>query len=723
MTPEQWTKAYEVFSEALDHAPEGRAQLVHELCGGDEFLLSRVLSLLEMHERKATVLDLTDPSRAPGPVDIPQRIGPYRVIRQVGAGGHGAVYEALREDGQFEQRVAIKLLHPTATHAAAVRRFLRERRLLAALEHPNITRLLDGGVTENGLPYFAMEFVEGRNLIDYCAHHQLSIRGRIGIFIEVCNTIDYAHKRLIVHRDLKPANILVDLNGRPRIIDFGIAKLMDTGPSEEDTLTGTVPFSPAYASPEQLRGEPLAISMDVYSLGVLLFELLSGKRPFGGSPASPEESMRRTLFEEPERLSTTAADPAQRKLLEGDLDAICAKALNKDPAFRYGSVGEFARDLQAHLDHVPIAARRSQRLYTLKRTAAKFRWTIAAVLLVVLSLSSGLWAVMTSDSKMRRNYDASRRSLRTLLGYAGRADLPLDVRGALWSSIMEYRHLLDEEADKDANSAAERIDITSTLAGLMGEPFAENLGQHGSAEQFASEAIRYAQEAGQRFPERPDFLEKETRAWFLLGDILTGARKWEGALEAYAHASVLLRTVAGRNPARQDMWGLLTVADSMRGDILLKMGRHEEALRIQQDVLLRRYSIARSQDTPDIRHGIASALLSLGNAQLAHSQIEAALDSFAKAAKGFEEVAPHYRDPSYAWASAVTARIREGDAWLESGDRRKSAAAWNAALEIANRLHLAEPTSALALGNLNEVRKRVGLAPIASRKGSPDPRL
>ncbi len=399
MSADYWNKAQALFEAALDLDEAERAPFIDNACKGDDALRRDVLSLLEADAGAHSLLDgvaleavdLEDAFSFEG-----QQVGPYRLLRRIGQGGMGAVYLAERVDGQFEQRVALKLIKRGMDSEQILRRFQSERQILARLEHPNIARLLDGGLTDDGRPYFAMEYVEGEPIDQYCDARRLRIDERLELFVTVCKAVLHAHARLVVHRDLKPENILVaeDEAGRPvvKLLDFGIAKLLE----DEDeglTRTGMAVMTPAYASPEQVRGEVVSTSTDIYSLGVVLYELLTGLRPYevtSGSPAAAQA----IVTAEPERPSTavskaTSADESLsqlrgmqperlRRRLSGDLDVICLKALRKEPERRYGSVEALEDDLHRHLTGLPVAARADTLGYRMQKFVARHRLGVGA---------------------------------------------------------------------------------------------------------------------------------------------------------------------------------------------------------------------------------------------------------------------------------------------------------------------------------------------------------
>lgn len=373
----------EIVSEALDMEPPARLAFVEEACVDDAELRREVLSWLASDEamddgfiakpvvpRRSESEDLADR----------QEIGPYRLLRRLGAGGMGVVYLAERRS-DFDQKVALKLILRGLENDEIVRRFHHERQILANLQHPNIARLLDGARTDDNLPYFVMEYVEGVPIDVYCKKHDVSVAGRLALFRKVCEAVAFAHRNLVVHRDIKPANILVTENGIPKLLDFGIAKLLNS--EAGDAKTGLLrPLTTEYASPEQLAYENVTTASDIYTLGVLLYELLVGQRPYAQQESNPQtllEATRRQLPAAP----SLAVDPTTglRRRLQGDLDAIVLKALRVEPEERYSSVEQLLDDLERHRQRLPVLARRGSWTYKTSKFVRRhsLRLTVAAV--------------------------------------------------------------------------------------------------------------------------------------------------------------------------------------------------------------------------------------------------------------------------------------------------------------------------------------------------------
>jgi non-specific serine/threonine protein kinase/serine/threonine-protein kinase len=402
VTSPRWEELQRVFDEAVERTAELRPAFVAQACGDDLELRRNVEALLRAHEAAGRFLEtpVGDETPTEGTDLVGRRVGPYTIAAEIGRGGMGTVYRARRDDDVYFKEVALKLLSGGARSALFVERFRRERRILARLEHPSIARLIDGGTTEDGYPYFAMEYVEGLPLDLHCARGGLDLRSRLDLFRAVCGAVAYAHRNLVVHRDLKPTNILVTSDGTPKLLDFGIAKLLapDEPGAPELTRTGMALMTPEYASPEQVAGGPVTTATDVYALGVLLYQLLAERRPYELGTRSPEEIARVVCHEEPPAPSAAVGAGADadrlRHALAGDLDTIVLKALRKEPERRYRSVDELSEDVRRHLDGRPVLARKDTLFYRTGKFVRRHRGAVAAAALVVLSLVGGLAATL-----------------------------------------------------------------------------------------------------------------------------------------------------------------------------------------------------------------------------------------------------------------------------------------------------------------------------------------
>ena len=417
MDSQRWQQVEAIFEAALELEPEKREDYVRSACGGDEELFTECMSLLAQDENPHSLL-AGESSQALGLLDELSyegtEVGAYRVIRKIGEGGMGLVFLAERADGQFAREVALKVIKRGMDSETILRRFQAEREIQARLTHPNIARLYDGGLTADGLPYFTMEYIDGEPIDRYCDRSRLSVDDRLKLFLIVCRAVTYAQQNLVVHRDLKPSNILITSDGTVKLLDFGIAKVLDQDSDQPHmtdlTRTGFRPLTPGYASPEQFRGEPITTATDVYSLGVVLYELLTARRPFDLSAMSPASLQKAVTTTDPGKPSSVVMRPIGRQAdavtpeaissqrgtlpdrlrrrLAGDIDTICLKALRTDPVNRYQSVDQFAEDIRRHLEGQPITARPDSLGYRTRKFLARHKASVSAAALVMVTIAA-----------------------------------------------------------------------------------------------------------------------------------------------------------------------------------------------------------------------------------------------------------------------------------------------------------------------------------------------
>ncbi len=407
---QHWQRVKTILADALERtSPENRTAYLESSCGGDTTLMREVEALLAQSTRSLDRLADETPvafmRQAPAQLSG-RRVGAYEVVREIGRGGMGAVYLAKRADGQFDKEVAIKLLKRGTDTDEILRRFRAERQILARLDHPNIARLLDAGTTEDGLPYFVMEYVEGVPITEYARRQQLSIAERLALFLKVCSAVEAAHEKQIIHRDLKPSNVIVRPDSEPKLLDFGIAKLL-AAPDDAMlvTITEQRRLTPACASPEQTRGEIVTPASDVYALGALFYELLTGVSPhrFSSAQPSPEEIACVICETEPLRPSAITLSVENRRRIRGDLDLIALAALRKEPERRYGSVAHLADDLRRHIAGRAINARKGSRSYRIGRFLRRHKLRIvAAVLFIAIGATTALLVFRFSSDAQKR---------------------------------------------------------------------------------------------------------------------------------------------------------------------------------------------------------------------------------------------------------------------------------------------------------------------------------
>lgn len=383
---ERWGEVDRIFEAVLDRSPGERTVFLRAFCAGDPALYREVERLLAADAWESVFLDRPADEVSglmAGEREEQQRLGPYRLLRAIGCGGMGTVFLAMRDDEQYERLVAVKILRSGLEDTDLRRRFLAERQILARLEHPNIARLYDGGSTEDGRPYLVMELIQGLPIDEYCDRHRQTVEQRLALFLRICSAVQYTHQNLLVHRDIKPANILVTPQGEPKLLDFGIAKLLEPAATADSlTRTGIRVMTPSYASPEQMKGEAITTASDVYSLGVLLYELLAGRSPYRVEEGveKPSRALSRSGKPLPEEIAAARGSRpvALRRRLAGDLDTIVLTALRTEPARRYESVARLSSDLERHLQDLPISARPNTLGYRMRKFVRRHRAALVA---------------------------------------------------------------------------------------------------------------------------------------------------------------------------------------------------------------------------------------------------------------------------------------------------------------------------------------------------------
>ncbi|HEX4595105.1 MAG TPA: protein kinase, partial [Bryobacteraceae bacterium] len=513
MTPESWRRVREILEQALEVAPDRRSVYLEEVCAGNATLRREVEALIAADEQAGTgflagsaVENSTELAAPEEPVSLAgARIGPYLVVEEIGHGGMGTVYRAVRADDQYRKQVAIKVVRGGLGDEFRLHRFKAERQILANLDHANIARLLDGGTTEEGLPYVVMEFIEGRPIDEYCDQGKLPVGERLKLFRTVCSAVAYAHQRLVIHRDIKPANILVTKDGEPKLLDFGIAKILDPDEAGVDqTVTVMRLMTPEYASPEQVRGETITTASDVYSLGVVLYGLLTGRRPYGRASRLVRDMVQAVIETEPEKPSASVTraetvtaqevsetrDEIPEKLqrrLRGDLDNIVLKALRKEPERRYASVEQFSEDIRRHLEGLPVIARPDTFFYRSSKFVKRHKAGVAAAVIVFVTLVAGLaitahetFIARTERAKAEARFNDVRKLANSLLFDVHDAIQTLPgatpARKLIVDRALQYLDALAKEAKGDLSLQRELGAAYEKVGDVQGGFRASNLG-------------------------------------------------------------------------------------------------------------------------------------------------------------------------------------------------------------------------------------------------------
>ncbi|HEX2269652.1 MAG TPA: serine/threonine-protein kinase, partial [Pyrinomonadaceae bacterium] len=524
LSPEVWKEIKRIFDAAVELAPPAQRAFLDSACP-DAATRREVERMLAADY--ATVLDhspLATHSFAEGARFEGRRIGRYRIVGEVGRGGMGAVFAAVRDDGEFEQKVAVKVILSGLNTDTIARRFRNERQILASLEHPNIARLLDGGMSDDGLPFYVMEFIEGEPIDEYCRTRNLSLHARLDLFRQVCAAVSYAHRRLIVHRDIKPSNILVTPAGEVKLLDFGIAKVVSqTNEGERGTATQLGLMTPAYASPEQFRGEQVTTATDIYSLGVVLYRLLTGQLPYNLNGLRLDQMLRLVCETEPPRPSHAIAEgsqiensPARTRRIEssgafqaettqnsqfairnpqalkGDLDNIVLKALKKEPDRRYESVEQFSEDVRRYLEELPVSARPDTFTYRASKFVKRNRVAVVAASLVFFALIAGIVGTTYQARAARRERERAEKRFEQVRKLANNvvfkyhdaiAGLPgaTATREMLVKDALEYLDNLSQDAQDNPDLAQELALTYLKIGNVQGETYRANLGDSAGA--------------------------------------------------------------------------------------------------------------------------------------------------------------------------------------------------------------------------------------------------
>lgn len=656
MDGRRWQRVRELFEQACELDPAERSAYLSKTCADEPDLQAEVESILAGSEASPTFLDTPAVQAFPelsGGTEAPpiagRRVGAYELVRLIASGGMGSVYLATRADRQYEKRVAIKLIKRHIVTPETLERFRLERQTLAGLQHPNIAALLDGGVTDDGLPYLVMEYIDGVPIDRYCDEHRLTVDERLELFRTVCSAVADAHRNLIVHRDLKPGNILVTTSGVPKLVDFGIAKALDpAGATRTANVTATAEriMTPEYASPEQIRGKPITTAGDVYSLGVVLYELLTGHRPYRPKSRMPHEIERAVCEDEPVKPSTVvrrppaAADDDQphrtapstqaicdarrlspdglRRRLAGDLDAIVLKAMRKEPDRRYASVERLAEDIRRHRVGLPVTARSDTFRYRATRFIRRHRVPVAAAVAVVAALLAGIVATTRESrianqarvvaQKQTRKAQRVNAFLNSMLASAQPAEKGKDVT---------VREILDNAAREIDTGLRDEPEVEADVRMTLGTTYRE-LGYLDQAETHLTAALEIRHRLfGDPHPSVAETLNAQ-------GLLAKTMGRYDQAERLYRRALDMRRSLLGEDHA--------DVAETMNnlGVLLKRKGQWDKAAELHRAALgiRRRLFGPRHRDVATSMTNLAAVLKHQARYDEAEQLYQEALDIF-----------------------------------------------------------------------------------------------
>jgi serine/threonine protein kinase len=702
-----WQRVKQILADALTREAGMRAAFLDQACAHDAELRREVESLLGSHERAGEYLSRgpgIDPARARAVLEHGEearRIGPYRVLGVIGRGGMGTVYRAVRDDDSFEKIVALKVVRGGAASEFVERRFRQERQILGRLQHPHIAAILDGGTTDEGQPYLVMEHVEGRPITAYCDERGLATRERLALFGPVCAAVQYAHQNLVVHRDLKPDNILVTADGAPKLLDFGIAKLLAAGVDPETAPTATLlpMMTPEYASPEQVRGEPVSTASDVYSLGVLLYELLAGQRPYSVRADSLEEIVRAVCDVEPPPPSNAATRaglaetlPARRRPrseLKGDLDTIVMRALRKEPWRRYASVQELWDDLRRYLDGRPVRARPVTLRYRASKFVRRHKAGVAAAALVVSSLLAAA-VITTREARIAaRRAQETRRLANSLVFEAFDAvkNVPgaTAARAVMVKTALEYLDRLSAQPGQDATQRLELSTAYVKLGDAQGLPEFANLGDTAGALQSYGKAMAIRERLAAEAPADPRAAQQvatiHNRIGRMLrarGDVLAALEHHRQALRIAEDAARGLGDVASRRRLVTGHWELCNA--------FVLMGDAGQALREARAGLAVARQLLAESPSADTRAVYAAPLECEGDALALQGDATGALARFLESSQVSQELASDDPLDAQSMLDAVNLDVKAGQALAALGRTAEARSRLDRAIQGAERL-------------------------------------
>ena len=752
MNTELWAQIREVFHAVVELPPAERASFLERSCP-DPAMRREVESLLKSHEDAGDLLEVPAlklcPDTPKNDADDPwigNSIGPYQVISRIGQGGMGTVYRAMRVDEHYVKQVAIKLVRAGFGGDQYLRRFKNERQIMASLDHPNIARLLDGG-TAKGVPYFVMEYIEGQRIDEYCDRLKLSTHERLKLFVHVCSAVQYAHQHLVVHRDLKPGNILITEEGVPKLLDFGIAKLLDPElflQTTALTMSQMKPMTPEFASPEQIRGEPVTTASDVYSLGVLLYRLLTGHSPYKLEGAPIHEVARAISESEPVRPSLvidqvaeeTGADGRAIKLtpetvsltregqpdtlrhrLEGDLDNILLKALRKEVARRYASVEQFAEDIQRHLDGLPVLARKDTIRYRTVKFVKRHRMGVAAAALVAFSLIAGIVATSwqahiarVEKAKAEERFNDVRQLANSLIFDVDNAiaDLPgsTPARKILVTNAARYLDLLSKESKGDSALQRELAVAYRKLADVQGNQFRGNLGDTAGAMENYRKVVALRETIAAANPGNHTDQFALADSYRNLAQMLVLTGDLQGAIQHATKALSIITPIAKAEPTNFDVQDKTQDVYELLGDIQggnglsANLGNTDAALEYHRRAMEIAQSVLKLKpNDPAAKRSVAIYDIKIGDDLTKQGKR-------AEAITAYDRALAIYKDISANATSAIYMReinlvyTRVGDAQLMGGDSRGAYKNYRLAMDLAEQLANADPENALAREDL-----------------------
>jgi serine/threonine protein kinase/tetratricopeptide (TPR) repeat protein len=758
MLPKRWDEIKDKLDAVLELDPAQRAAYLDEVSAADPELRQELDSLIASHEKADTdflnILPLQPALSHTASNDrdpmIGRRLGAYEIVEQIGAGGMGEVYRAFRADDQYRKQVAIKLVRAGQDSGFVIRRFKNERQILASLDHSNIAHLLDGGTTEEGVPYFVMELIEGQPIDEYGDRQKLPTSERLKLFLQVCAAVQYAHQHLIIHRDLKPGNILVTSEGVPKLLDFGIAKILDTEAIDGDikrTLTLFRVLTPGYASPEQVKGEPVTTASDVYSLGVVLYELLTGHSPYPVSARTPNDIADAVCEYEPEKPSTVirrtevrgaeasspelapntvsmVRDGSPEKLskrLRGDLDNIVLMALRKEPQRRYASVEQFAEDIRRHLENIPVIARKDTLGYRSSKFISRHKTGVAVAVVVSLALLVGMAVTLREAHIAQRRFNDVRQLANSLMFEVHDAiqDLPgsTPARKLLVDRALQYLDKLAQESSGDPSLQRELAVAYEKVGRVQGNSARASLGDSDSALKSYRKALAIREALVSSRAATTDDRVALARSCSILGRFLLALGDPSASLDLTRRAVGILETLQQTEPSNPKVLTQLQNSYDSLGDVLSSngvsggLGRLAEAAEIHRKAVdLGRARTRLFRQDPSVQQSLGVALVKVGDDLKKIGQRKEALDYYFQCRDIFAKLTAD--NPGNAtqrrFLAGCYSAIGDTQAW--DGDLKGSLESYQKILAIVQPLASADPRNQQAQEDMVSAYTGLGYA-------------
>ncbi len=755
MKDDNWNKISEILIDCLEIEDSKRQRYLNDLNLGLE-IRSEVENYLSFEEEAENLMNLSVFEFSKGFFDqntdqdavIGQRIGAYRIIRELGYGGMGAVYLAQRTDGKFEQQVALKLLKREMNTAALRRRFAQEREILSSLQHPNIAGLLDAGTTDDKIPYIAMEYIEGLPIDEYCNKYALDLNQRLDLFREVCSAVDFAHRNLVVHRDLKPSNILVNGDGMPKLLDFGISKILSDGFEKNNaaTITRLGAMTPGYASPEQIQNKSVTTATDIYSLGIILCELLSGHRPFENKEGDVSEIYKAVIELDPPLPSSivetfskqfkagTKAESAiifedkakqnhkypktDRTLLRhtipqivnlnsnnlrGDLDNIVLKALRKEPERRYSSAENLSEDIKRFLRGLPVTARPNTFFYRTSKFIKRNRASAFAGILIFLAVIGGISATLWQSSvaqaeraKAERRFNDVRQLANSFLfDLSPKIEkLPgsTEAREELVSLALRYLDSLSQEAGNDLELQRELAAAYEKVGDVQGNQMTSNLGDTEGAAASYEKALNIRRKLYELQPDNLTAMSDLASSYGKYAEIQRQVGTSDKVAEYFQKSLDLREEIAGKNPNDFETRKNLAIAVRAKGIMLYSDAKYEEAVENYERANEIYEKLLQEQpENSEVREKFAYMFVDIGEAQGWDDDLEAAEISLKKGVDLLTRLAEKNPNDQNLQRSLMISYLKKASSTIETKNYEKAVDEYGKALETAENLVRVDP--------------------------------